>query len=190
MSWFDEISKKLFAAADQVKLHEVLKRTPGFIEDYQKWKNQEKFSELKQDILKTWRLNANGEELPIDMTIFTSDYANGFIIYPTYKDSTILLAFLMEFFKDRLISIGYRLVHADRKMHETQSYVEILEKYYLKPPRSSTLPKDQLYGNAIVELIKHGQEEVRIQFLVNIYSDRLYSRARDFNELLSVIFDN
>ena len=190
MSWFDRISKKLFSAEDQMNIHEVLKRTPGFIDDYLKWRNQDMFSVLKYDILKSWQLYENNEELPVDITIFTSDYANGFIIYPHYKDTMIPLAFLMEFFKDKLVNIGYNLTHADRKMHEVQSNVEIIEKYYLKPSRSSTIPKDQLYGNVVIELLKLGQEEVRIQFLVNIYSDRHYSRAKDFSELLSVIFDN
>lgn len=189
MTWFDKISKKLFSSDDRVNIHEVLKRTPGFINDYQQWRNQGKFSVLKHDILKSWQLNANSEDLPVDMTIFTSDYANGLVIYPIYKNSRIPLAFLMEFIKDQLINISYNIAHADRKMTENEVGVEILEKYYLKPPRSSSIPKDQMYGNVILELLKTDQEEIRLQFLANIYSDRLYSKAGDFGELLSVIFD-
>jgi hypothetical protein len=189
MSWFDKISKKIFSSDDQVNIHEVLHRTPGFIDHYKKWMVEEQLTSLKHDVLRSWDPNERDEESPVDMTVFTSDYANGFVIYPIYKDSRIPLAFLMEFIKDQLINISYDIAHADRKMNENQAYVEILEKYYLKPPRSSSMPKDQLYGNVIIELLKHDQEEIRLQFLVNIYSDRLYSRARDFSELLSVIFD-
>ena len=95
----------------------------------------------------------------------------------------------MEFIKDQLVNMSYDIAHADRKMNEDQSHVEILEKYYLKPPRSTSIPKDQMYGNVVLELLKHDHEEIRLHFLVNVYSDRLYSRAREFSELLSVIFD-
>jgi hypothetical protein len=189
MSLFDKISKKLFSNQDQINIHEVLKRTPGFIDDYRNWANDSKFLVLKKDILKSWNLNGDKEALQVDMTLYTSDYANGFTIYPEYKKTKLPLSFLMEYIKDRMINISYRLAHADRKIKENHTYIETLEKYYLKPPLSSAIPKDQLYGNVILELLKHGQEEIRLQFLVNIYSDRLYSRARDFNELMSVIFD-
>ena len=189
MSWFDKISKKLFSSDDKVNIHEVLIRTPGFIDHYRKWTGDEQLASLKHDVLRSWDLNESDEKSPVDMTIFTSDYANGLAIYPIYNDSRIPLAFLMEFIKDQLVNISYHLVHADRKMNENQGHIEIVEKYYLKPPRSYSIPKDQMYGNVVLELLKHDQEEIRLQFLVNIYSDRLYSRAREFSELLPVIFD-
>jgi hypothetical protein len=190
MSWFDKISKRLFSSDDRVKIHEVLNRTPGFIDDYKNWMDEEQLATLKHDVLRSWNLDGDEEESPVEISILRSDYANGFTIYPKYYDSRIPLAFLMEYLKDQLINIGYRLAHADRKMNENQTQVEILEKYYLKPPRSLSVPRDQLYGNVIVELLKHGQEEIRLQFLVNIYSDRLYTKAMNFSDLLAVLFDN
>lgn len=119
-----------------------------------------------------------------------SDYANGFIVYPKYQDSIIPLSFLMEYLKNQMVYLSYRLAHSDRRIKEISEHIETLEKYYLKPPSSKIYPKDQLYGNVVIELAKHDKNEIHLKFLASIYSDHTYSKHRDFNELISILFDS
>jgi len=189
MSLFDKISKRLFSADKKVGVHEILVRTNTFKDDYNIWLDGPQFSPLKHDILKSWGYTLNNIKSPVDMSVFTSDYANGFTIHPEYQDAIIPLSYLMEFFKDQMLTMSYRLVHTERIMDEKKGYVETLEKYYLKPPRSSESPKDQMFGNVIIELLKHDRNEMWLKFLVTIYSDRQYTEPEDFNDLMSFLFD-
>lgn len=190
MSLFDDLSEKLFPSNKKIDIQEVLKRTPKFMEDYHDWIQGDIFLALKPDLLKSWNYQFNNIRSPVNMSIYTSDYASGFIIYPMYVNSMIPLSFLMEFLKDRMLDHSYRLVHSGRTIKEVKEIIETQEMYHLKPPISNNLPIDQMYGNIHIELIKNDNKEIRLKFLASIYSDRKYSEARDFYDLVNVLFDN
>jgi hypothetical protein len=144
---------------------------------------------LKQDILKSWSYSLNNIKSPVGMSVLISDYANGFTMYPEYQNAIIPLSYLMEFLKDKMLTTPYLLAHAERRMDEKKGYVETWEKYYLKPPRSLVSPKDQMYGNIIIELLRHDRNEIWLKLLVTIYSDRMYTEPGNFNDLMSFLFD-
>jgi hypothetical protein len=190
MSLFDKISKRLFPSDKKIDVQEILSRTPKFLEYYTNWMNTQEFYILKQDLLESWSNKRNHMQTIVDMAVYRSDYANGFTVYPSYKNGLIPLSFLMEYLKDQTVKTSYRLVHADRRMKEKRTHIETLEKYYLKPPLSTQIPIDQMYGNIMIELLKHDEEEIRLKVLVNVYSDRNYTQAGNFHDLMSFLFEN
>jgi hypothetical protein len=147
-------------------------------------------SVLKQEIFRSWGYQMSGIKPPVDVVLYTSDSANGFMVFPQYREERIPLSFLMEYIKDRMITIRYRLVHAERTINEKGTAIETLEKYYLKPALSTGGPADQYYGNVHLELMIQDQEEVRLKVLVTVYSDRAYTKPRHFEEFVSFLFDN
>jgi hypothetical protein len=190
MSFFDDLFNRIFPANKKVGVQEILKRSPGFIQDYRNWLNGDQILTLKHDLSKSWGHQSNNVRSPVEMSVYTSDYANGFVVHPMYLDSVIPLSFLMEYLKDQMINISYRLVHADRRITDKRDYIEILEKYHLKPPLSYESLVDQMYGNIHIELLRHDKTDIRLKFLATIYSDRKFTRAKDFNDLISFLFDN
>lgn len=190
MSFFDDINRKLFPANKKVGIHEVLTRDQKFMKRYKEWTRGEAFNRLRKDLLKSWEFKLKELDPPLDMMTYTSDYANGFTLYPDSSVDDNYLAFLMEYLKEKLVDISYRPVHLVRKMDEKNEVIEILEKYYLKPPLSSQIPIDQMYGNVEIEVLIHNQEEKRLKFLVSVYSDRKYTKPLEIDNLIHFLFEH
>ncbi len=190
MSFFEDISRKLFPSNKKVGIYEVLKRDQGFVNNYQEWTAMSECLKLKEDLIKSWEFKLKDLTPPLDIITYLSDYANGFTLYPGSDDKNYTMTYLMEYMKDMLVSASYRLVHSTRKMEEKNKNIEIIENYRLKPPFSVKIPYDQMYGNIEIEVLKHNQLEKRLKFLVSVYSDRKYTKPLAFRELLSYLFDN
>ena len=189
MSFFDDISGKLFPSDKKVGVYEVFNRDQNFMNNYQEWSQKSEFDKLREDLLSSWELKRKDLNPPLDMITYFSDYANGFTLYPGPEDHSYLLSYLMEYIKENLKEAKYRLVHSTRNMDEKKESIEIIEKYYLKPPFSVTVPYNQMYGNVDIELLKYNQEEKRLKFLVTVYSDRKYTEPISVEELLGYLFD-
>lgn len=190
MPFFDEISRKLFPTDKKVGIHEVLTRDQKFMKKYKEWTKGEAFGILKKDLLKSWEFKLKELDPPLDMMTYTSDYANGFTLYPDSGRHKYSFVHLMEYLKEKLMDASYRPVHSVRKMEEKNQIIETFEKYYLKPPLSSEVPIKQMYGNVEIEVLKHGKEEKRLKFLVSIYSDRKYTKPWNINELMYFLFEH
>ena len=190
MSFFDDISGKLFPANKKVGIQEVLTRDQKFINQYKEWTNLDAFNQLKKDLLKSWELKLKELDPPLDMITYTSDYANGFTLYPDSRGDSYSLDCLMEYLKEKLMGTSYRLVHLVRRMDEKNEVIETIEKYYLKPPLSNEVPINQMYGNVEIEVLKHGKEEKRLKFLVSVYSDRNYTKPWEINDLMYFLFED
>lgn len=189
MSFFDDISGKLFPSNKKVGIHEVLTRDQDFMDKYSEWIIGAAFDMLRGDLLKSWECKLKGLDPPLDMITYTTDYANGFILFPDASDGKYSLSYLMEFLKEKLVMASYRPVHSVRNMEEKNEIIEIQEKYHLKPSLSNKIPVDQMYGNVEIEVLKHNQDEKRLKLLVSVYSDRKYSKPRDINDLMYFLFD-
>ncbi len=189
MALFDSIVNRLFPENKEVSVHEVLKRTPQFIEEYESWKKSDQAREKIDQILRSYHDKLTNHQPILDIELFNSPYGNGFILYARKQDKELPFEFLMEYLRDKLEEEGYRLVHSDRKIHESGKKVEKLEKYHLKPPISSEVPIDQLYGNIIIELFHKNNIPDRIRLMANVYSDRLYKEPKNFGDLINVLFD-
>jgi hypothetical protein len=189
MSLFDYISERLFPSGKKVSIHETLQRPQKFIDGYEVWLKSPQFLSLRKDLIKSWAYQLNNMRSPVDMMVYTSGHANGFTVYPEYQGGMVPLSYFMEYIKDRLLQESYRLVHADRKTEGRNNYIEVIERYHLKPRLPDTSPIDQMYGNVHLELLKQDKNEARLKFLVTVYSDRNYTVPRDFNDLMSLLFD-
>jgi len=189
MSLFDYISERLFPSGKKVSIHETLQRTQRFMDGYKVWLKNPQLLSLKKDLIKSWAYQQSNIKSPVDMVLYTSEHAKGFSIYPEYQGELIPLSYFMEYIKDRLLQESYRLVHADRMTEGKNNYIEVIERYYLKPRLPDTNPIDQMYGNIHLELLKQDKNETRLKFLVTVYSDRNYTIPRDFSDLMSLLFD-
>jgi hypothetical protein len=190
MSFFDDILGKLFPVNNKVGIREVLTRDQNFMNSYKEWAEMSEFKRLREDLLRSWEFKQRDLDPPLDFVTYISDYANGFTLYPGPEDNSISLSFLMEYIKEKLLKVSYRLVHATRKMEEKNENIEIIENYHLKPPVSDEIPYNQMYGNVEIEVIRHNQEGIRLKFLVSVYSDRKYTEPWEVQKLLHYLFDN
>ncbi len=192
MSFFDNVVGKLFGkqAPKAAFIHETLSRSERELAAYEKWKQTEGSRQLIEDIERGYFLKKQGIVSSVDVHILKSQYANGFAI--SYGDAFTEDTFKHSFdwFKERVLQMGYKLSVGDRKISEKNNYEETIEKWYLKPLTEDleTNLANQRYGNITVEKIEIDRKPNYIKFLASIYQDRLYSKALTFEELLENLF--
>ncbi len=190
MTFFDKIYNKLFSdRKNQLLSHHTLNKSDKEMAQFEKWLAEEKHKELMHNIHHAYHLKLTdiADEIPIVM--FRSKYANGFAIKNNDEILNKHFPFIMEYFKRKIIEIGYRQAGSDKKVKSVEDYVLTIEKYYLKPPLQVEPPIDQLYGNIALELHYFNDIPNYLKLTASIYSDRMYKPHMDFSEMVERLFE-
>ncbi len=196
MTFFDKISRKLFpqdSAAPRADVHEVLKRPARDQAAYDAWQNQPECEELVREVAQAYYYKKTNISSELEVHLLNTAYANGFAVTYAPRVPTKEFQHLFEYFKDRVVAMGYRVVNADRRIKDKINYVETVEKYYLKPPlhqgdiEAGSI--NQLYGNVAVEYVLINERPSYIKVQASIYSDRLYQDALHFDDFAEKLFE-
>ncbi len=195
MTFFDKISRKLFPqdkAVSRPDVHEVLKRPERDRLAYQDWQHQPECEALVREVAQAYYYKKTNISSELEVHLLNTAYANGFAVSYVPRLPAKEFQHLFEYFKDQVTRMGYRVVNADRRIKDKVTYVETIEKYYLKPPLHRGEIKagsiDQLYGNVAVEHVLINDRPSYIKVQASIYSDRLYQDARHFDDFADRLF--
>lgn len=197
MSYFDKLYGKLFPNKDSDKapdVHEVLKRSPQIQRQYGTWKGSPERSTLIEEVAKAYYYKKTNISSEIDVHLFNTVYANGFAISYHHKIGNKPFQHLADYFRDKVLEMGYRLVNADRRILDRESYVETIEKYYLKPPINAedltqkSVQNNQLFGNIAIEHVLIDKQPSYLKVLASIYSDRQFQEAHSYDDFVSALF--
>lgn len=197
MSYFDKLVSKLFSKKPRgvAAVHEVLKRSTVDQEAYEAWKGSGAQDVLLQEIAKAYYYKKTNISSDLDVHLFNTDYANGFAITYHPKISPKHFQHLSEYFRDKVLEMGYRLVNADRRIIDRDHYVETIEKYYLKPPMSAAdlskevIQVNQLFGNIAIDHVLIDGRPSYLKVMASIYSDRQFQEAQSYDDFISGLFD-
>jgi len=197
MHFFDKIKNKLFpqdrAANPKVPLVSgPLKRSDRERASYFSWLNEHRYKYLIAQFAEAYQGKLKSEAHRLNVHAFQSPYANGFALTYHHDIGTGEFQHLFDHLKDKTLQLGYRLQIQERKMFDKGEYVETVEKYYLKPPVQDLEEGkliDQLYGNILLENILIDDQPSYMKYLASIYSDRLYTKALPFAQLVDHLFD-
>lgn len=176
-------------------MHEVLKRSTVDQEAYEAWKGSGAQDVLLQEIAKAYYYKKTNISSDLDVHLFNTDYANGFAITYHPKISPKHFQHLSEYFRDKVLEMGYRLVNADRRIIDRDHYVETIEKYYLKPPMSAVdlskevIQVNQLFGNIAIDHVLIDGRPSYLKVMASIYSDRQFQEAQSYDDFISGLFD-
>ncbi|WKN32763.1 hypothetical protein PZB74_05315 [Porifericola rhodea] len=197
MSYFDKLFDKLFPQKNAEKaadVHEVLKRSAQSQQQYKKWKSSEERKILITEIAQAYYYKKTNITSEVEVHIFNTAYANGFAITYHEKIGDKTFQHLADYFKDKVLDMGYRLVNADRRILDRETYVETIEKFYLKPPltteelnQQDTKAK-QLFGNVAVEQVLIDNKPSYLKVLASIYSDRQFQEADSYDDFMTALF--
>ena len=195
MTFFDKISRKLFPGdkpKPTVDVHEVLKRPERDQLAYEAWRDQPESGTLVGEVSQAYYYKKTNISSELEVHLLNTAYANGFAVSYVPRVPAKEFQHLFEYFKDQVSSMGYRVVNADRRIKDKVTYVETIEKYYLKPPLHQGDIKagsiDQLYGNVVVEHVLINNRPSYIKVQASIYSDRLYQDALHFDDFADRLF--
>lgn len=194
MSFFDQIFQKIFNNLNEksITIKEVLKRNEKFQKEYNNWKEGKNSVELIEDTKTQYYYKKADISSNNNIILFSGRGSNGFAI--TYKKAfgKRNFQYLLEFFKENILKLGYTIQLAEFQMNDKNNFVESKEKYYLKAnfrnQRKNLQICNQLYGNVLLEHILVDNKPSHIKILVNYYQDSLFTKVLDFDDLVEAIF--
>ncbi len=191
MSYFDSVFNKLFPVEErgkQVTVKEVIKRSTKDLEAYHLWKLSYSREKLIADIAAAF-LQKKHEKSELIIHHYKSIYANGFAIHYHPGIGKKDFIHLFDYFKDKVLGLGYRTAGSDRQYSTREKYVEITEKHYLKPPFDFTNNvTDQRFGNVSIEHVVADNQPHFLKVMVSIYSDRLYKDPLSYHDFIQQLF--
>ena len=158
---------------------------------YFRWLHEGRGAQMSEIVHDSYRKKQQQEMGDFQVHVLKMPCANGFAL--TYHPSLSGNDFqhFFDWLKDRVEGIGsYRLVNAERRIFDKGKYVESKEKYYLKPIIDAEAPPfNQQYGNVLIEYVLIDRQPSYLKLVANIYSDRLYTQALDFDGLVKEVFN-
>ncbi len=196
-SFFEQIIEKIFPAkitANQPLVREVLQRSIKDQANYKIWLDSSFQKEMIKKISKAYFYKKANISSELQVHLFNAHGANGFAI--TYHQDFEVKSFqhLLDYFKDLILRLNYRLQIADRQMTDKGSYVETIDKYYLKPYIKEDAMEakicNQLFGNVLLEHVSIDNKPSYIKILVTTYNDYSFTKALDFDEFTEILLNN
>lgn len=188
--------KTLFSAAEQSSpnqplIHEVIQRSELEKEDYEKWKGKMVCKQLREWLgLQYSIFQSVPKDTQDTLDFLNSTSSKGFVIYfNKMRYSKRDAVYFLDFLKEVVQSCNYRVQLSDLKTYNQSTWVETVQRHYLKPRSSFEIGKksDQGYGNIMIELFFRNDEVYQLRFRATVYQDHLYNQAENFEQLMDKI---
>ncbi len=181
--------KYLFPSGKKVSVHEPYKPSAKEEEHYRAWIETDRPSELSARIRSAYYQYKYSDDKEPAVQHFQHQSSNCLLIVVGNLLSEYELNPLMRWLAARIQTLNYNIINQDRITRELPGYVQSDTRIYLKPPRSLSVPADQLYGNILLELISEDDRQKYLKMTVTGYFDRSFQLCKPFNELVDYIFD-
>ena len=193
--WWDKI-KNLLSSSEQSSptqpaVHEIISRTDSFLESYKIWKNGPTHKRLLNWIAEeynTYQLEKDPVHKGIDF--LRTDSTNGVAIHFDDVDYTKEDAFfLFDYFKEKIRTHNYRTQVSDTRTYSKNTWVETVERHYLKPrPVYDEHGKiDQGFGNITILLTLRDDKVYNLKLSATAYQDRLFNAEEGFDGLMKFL---
>jgi len=191
-SFSSRILKKLFGSNNDKEplVSGKLERSVAFQSEYERWKESSILNSVLGDLQIAYNnSNAHGAYNPA-FHVYNSKQANGFFFNTQMRFTDEIYSYILEYFKDRVLDLGYSIYTSDRKLSDKENGVQQVDRHYLKPALTDTQPPiDQKYGNVLIELFTLNEEVQYLKVMVSVYSDRNYSVPKPFLEFIEFLFN-
>jgi hypothetical protein len=190
MSFAENILNKLFVKdkKNELKIDSgKLVRSESDLEDYNTWKSLH-LAACIAEIKRNFKLGKMDLRDDLETVWFKNKSANGFYInLEPLKTDGFKPWFLLQYFSEQTLSLGYRRYTADYEVREIAKSIYKTERIYLKPEyiiveEDSFEKVNQQFGNVLLELTFN--KGVYLKLLATIYFDRNFTEALSFDQYL------
>ena len=169
----------------------MIERDDRFGEAYKAWD----FSPEKKSLIE-WILDQYGifkslpDEVDQGIDFLHTSSSMGFVLH--FKKKTFDLEkidYFFDYLKSKFIRNEYRTSVSDRRAYGKGSYVEKIERHYLKPRHVMGADEkiDQQFGNVSILLTYRNDEHYNLKCSATAYPDRGFAEAKDFDEFIELI---
>jgi len=194
-SWWSKV-KSIFNQSElssptQPAIHEIIKRSEEFLEEYDTWKGGPKHKKLLNWISEQYAIYQNKDGKLSDSIDFlhTASTKGVAIHLADSNHDTEEARYLLDYFKEKIRVHQYRSQVSDTRTYTKNTWVETVERHYLKPkPQYDELGKiNQAFGNITLLLTFRDDKVYNLKMSATAYQDRLFNSEKQFSELMRVI---
>lgn len=185
------ILSTLFGSNEPIgALNGPLVRKESFVKKYNSWKG----SPPREDIYS--RLSVLFEEVRFEnefrpeFYIYSSPQANGFYFNEKLRIDPIEFDFLLDSFRETILGMGYINYTSDVRYTEKSTGIQRIDRHYLKPEidRAAGKPREQKFGNILLELYFLDDKPQYLKVMVSVYSDQNYKEPEGFDVFVKNLF--
>jgi hypothetical protein len=172
-------------------LQEMLVRSARFKELYRNWISEGLHHEPLKNIYTSFTLSHSGISADIPMHVFKRGNSHHVLIHYFDGLGKNIPAFLQDYFRDRVMRIGYNLYLSDRQVIHRISHTEIVERHVLRPyiPAFSLHDKpEQLYGNISIAVHYANDRPMFLELTAEHTISGDFAPAFPFDELAEILF--
>jgi hypothetical protein len=168
--------------------HQLIERTEEEKKDYDFWKNT-----LIRRRLQDWLSNQYAiysvapDNIDDALDFLNTPSSKGFVVHfhkTQYSQRDVTHFF--DFLKEKVLELDYRPQISDTRTYSRASWVETIQRHYLKPrPFVKNEGKfRQLFGNVMIEMEFRNEQVHNLRFRATSYNDHLYQEAKEFRLLM------
>ncbi|MFM2286039.1 MAG: hypothetical protein RLZZ543_1536 [Bacteroidota bacterium] len=185
--------KRVFAAPkkDEPVRQEMLVRSHAHKQQYKSWVEQGGHSEMLKNLYTAYTLNKLGITGDVPMHVFVNGPSRHVLLHYTDAMGKTLFPFLQDYFRDRIMRIGYNLYLSDRQTISRAGHTEQIDRHILRPalPAFQEPGKlEQLYGHITLSVHVIDERPLFLQISAETLQDKQYTAVFPFDELAETLF--
>jgi hypothetical protein len=187
LKWF----KPQTTSTQDALAQEMLVRSHRQKQLFKSWLHENQHNEVLKNLYTSFTLSKSGISGDIPMHVFSDRGSRHIIIHYMDMMGKHQFPFLQDYFRDRVMRIGYNLYLSDRQTINRISHLEVVDRHVLRPHvpafQLNDLP-EQLYG--IISIVVHYVDErpLFLQITAETQAESHYAPAFPFDELAEILF--
>ncbi len=185
--------KRVFSApkAQEPVRQEMLVRSFSHKQQYKNWLSQGGHEEILKNLYTSYTLNKLNITGDVPMHVFVEGNSRHVLLHFTDSMGKTLFPYLQDFFRDRIMRIGYNLYLSDRQTISRAGHIEQIDRHILRPAVPAFYSGDkleQLYGHITIKVDYIDDRPLYLQISAEAIQDKVYGKVFPFDELAETIF--
>ncbi len=176
---------------DEPVRQEMLVRSRTYKSQLKNWLSEGGHNEILKNLYTAYTLNKLGISGDVPMHVFVNGTSRHVLLHYTDSMGNKLFPFLQDYFRDRIMRIGYTVSLSDRQIIARAGHSEQIERHILKPSLSGIQKKDkkeQLYGHITISVNTIDGRPLFLQITAESIQDKQYNAVFPFDELAETLF--
>lgn len=169
----------------------MLVRSFAYKRQFRNWIANNHHSELLKNIYTSYTLNKAGVQGELPLLYFPLRNGNQILLHQLDVFGKATLDFLSDYFRNRLMRIGYKLYLSDLQHVNHQSHAARTERHILHPRKDLALAGQklpQLYGNIELRVQYCDDRPIFLSIRTEAIENSHYAPAYSFDELAELLF--
>lgn len=169
---------------------EMLVRNHQFKQQYKNWLEKGFHQELLKNIYTSFTLSKLSIRGDLPLHFYTSKAQSELLFHYIDTIGKPTFSYLQDYFRDRVMRLGYQVFLSERKVVERMGYYSITERHLLKPQifqQNLHEPIDQLYGNIEIAVHYADDRPVYMSIRSETISDPKFHAPFPFDELAEIL---